>query len=410
MRALRRLLLTLALLWTALAGPAAAQQPLTGRATLTGDGLTLVERRGRVLATLDLSQPVPWRVFTLDDPWRVVLDFSEVDWTGAASAVPDDNTRVDEIATGIFRPGWSRMVIALNRPMAVEAAGMETTDAGARVALRLVDTDAESFTATAGAPPSAVFSLAETGSDGEDATPTAQSDDRFVIVLDPGHGGIDPGAEREGVREADLMLIFARELRDELRRAGGVEVVLTRDEDVFVPLESRVTIARRARADLFISLHADALAEGSASGATVYTLAEDATDSASAKLAERHDRADLLAGVDLTTTGDEVALVLMDIARTETQPRSERLADALVAGIFEATGSTYKTPRMQAAFSVLKAPDIPSVLVELGFLSSDVDRAKLADPDWRARAAAGLRDGVLAWASEDAAVAERLRR
>lgn len=407
---MRRLLLILPLLWAAFAGPVAAQQPLAGRATLARDGLTLVERQDRVLATLDLSQPVPWRVFALDDPWRIVLDFSEVDWTGLAPGLPDENTRIDEIATGIFRPGWSRMVIALNRPMAVDEAGMATMPGGARVSLRLVDTDAAGFSASAGAPPSAVFTEAETAAATADPAPAAQSDDRFVVVLDPGHGGIDPGAEREGVREADIMLTFARELRDELRRAGDIEVVLTRDDDVFVPLEERVTIARRAHADLFISLHADALAEGSANGATVYTLADDATDDASAKLAERHDRADLLAGVDLSETGDEVALVLMDIARTETQPRSERLADTLVAGIFEATGSTYKTPRMQAAFSVLKAPDIPSVLVELGFLSSDTDRAKLADPAWRARAASGLREGVLQWASEDAALAERLRR
>lgn len=401
---MRRILLLLPLLWLALALPAQAQQTLGARASVAGEGLGLIERRGRVLVSLDITQTVPWRVFTLEDPWRVVVDFSEVDWAGAeAPGTVSEITRIEEIATGTFRPGWSRLVIALTRPMAVAQAEMEGTPGGARVSLRLVDTDAESFAASAGAPPSAVFSEAETA-----ALPPPPEADRFVVVLDPGHGGIDPGAERAGVNEKSLMLTFARELRDELRRASAdVAVVLTRDEDVFVPLEERLRIARHAGADVFISLHADALAEGFASGAAVYTLAQEATDAASSKLAERHDRADLLAGVDLSHVEDSVALMLMDLARTETQPRSEHLADALVVGMFEATGSTYKTPRMEADFSVLKSPDIPSVLVELGFLSSKVDRDRLVDPDWRAQAAAGLRSAILSWAAEDAAMAER---
>ncbi len=388
-----------------MAMPSAAQQTLGARASVTGDGIELIERRGRVLLSLGLSQPVPWRVFTLDAPWRVVIDFAEVDWSGAPPPETQEITRIDEIATGRFRPGWSRMVIVLDRPMAVDRAGMETLSAGARVALRLTDVEAAAFAEKAGAPPSALFSAAETAA----AVPRAADD--FVVVLDPGHGGIDPGAEREGVRESDLMLSFARELRDELRRADTeVEVVLTRDADIFVPLEERLRIARHAGADVFVSLHADALAEGYASGAAVYTLSEDATDLASAKLAERHDRSDLLGGVDFSATEDNVALMLMDIARTETQPRSDRLADALVEGLFRSTGSTYKTPRMQANFPVLKTPDIPSVLVELGFPSSKTDRDRLTDPAWRARAAAGLRAALLGWAVEDAALAKRLRR
>lgn len=169
-------------------------------------------------------------------------------------------------------------------------------------------------------------------------------------------------------------------------------------------------MARAAGADIFLSLHADALAEGRANGATVYTLAEEATDIASQKLAERHDRADLLAGVDLSETGDEVALVLMDMARVETRPRSDALADAIVEGIREATGSTYKTPRLEAGFSVLKAPDIPSVLIELGFLSSKRDREKMVDPEWRRQAAEGIRNAILDWALEDTAAQDRLRQ
>lgn len=404
---LRRLFFLLPILWIALAAPAPGQQALGARAVLTGDGISVIERRGRVLVEFDLSQPVPWRVFTLDDPWRVVLDFSEVDWAGTPQ--PDgigEITRIDSVTFGRFRPGWSRLVLGLSRPMAVAQAEMETTPDGARLALRLTDTDPASFAETAGPPEDGLFNDAEAT-----VVVPPPDDTRLVVVLDPGHGGIDPGAEREGVRESDLMLTFARELAEALRRASTeVEVVLTRGDDHFVPLEERLRIARHAGADVFVSLHADALAEGEARGAAVYTLAEEATDAASARLAERHDRADLLAGVDLSDTDDQVALLLMDMARTETAPRSDRLADALVKGIFEATGSTYKTPRMQADFAVLKAPDIPSVLVELGFLSSDVDRERLIDPDWRAQAAEGMRAALLGWAAEDAALSERLRR
>ncbi len=204
--------------------------------------------------------------------------------------------------------------------------------------------------------------------------------------------------------------MFARELRDGLRRAGGFEVVLTRDDDVFVPLEARQSIARTAGADVFISLHADALAEGRASGATIYTLSETASDIASEKLAERHDRADLLAGVDLSDQDDVVAGVLMDLARTETAPRSDRLADALVAGLDQSIGNLHKRPRLEASFSVLKAADIPAVLIELGFMSSERDLDNLRDADWRARAAAGVRDALRAWVVADAAEASLLRQ
>lgn len=407
---MRRILLSLLLALSALAAPpAVAQQGLTGLARFAGDGATIIERNGRVEVELEMSQSVPWRVFTLDEPRRVVLDLSELDWTGFdARGLANGVSRVDEIAAGTYRPGWSRMVIELARPMIVAEAGMTTTNSGAVLTLRLADSDAESFAASAGAPENALFDLADRTARPVQPQPRGQGP--LTVVIDPGHGGIDPGAERDGVRESELMLTFARELKDVLLRGGNINVVLTRGDDVFVPLETRVTIARRAGADVFLSFHADALAEGRATGATVYTLSDEASDEASEKLAERHDRADLLAGVDLSETDDAVALVLMDLARTETAPRSDALADALVEGIYAATQSTYKSPRHRAAFSVLKAPDIPSVLVELGFLSSKRDRDNLTDPDWRRRAALGIRDALLYWAIEDAALAERLRK
>ncbi|WP_298499839.1 N-acetylmuramoyl-L-alanine amidase [uncultured Maritimibacter sp.] len=381
-----------------------AQDALTALSRLTGEGLTIETGPQGVEIGIEMNRSVPWRVFTLDAPMRLVVDFSELDWDAVDPEAGAGLAEVGAVSTGIFRPGWSRMVVELTEPLAIKGAAMRAEGEGARVAISLVPTDADAFAARAGAPPSARFDVAEL------PTPGQVEDDTFVVVIDPGHGGIDPGAEREGVMEKDLVLTFARALEEAFLRDTDVQVVLTRSDDSFVPLEERVSLARIAKADVFLSLHADALAEGRANGATVYTLSEDASDVASQKLAERHDRADLLAGVDLTETDDAVALVLMDLARTDTQPRSDALADAIVEGIRTATGSTYKTPRMQASFSVLKAPDIPSVLIELGFLSSKRDFEKLTDPEWRASMAVGIRDAVMTWAEADEAGAERRRQ
>jgi len=362
-----------------------------------------------VEVTLALSQPVPFRVFTLDAPRRLVVDFSQVDWDGLSLEAFDSSNAVTEVAVGGFRPGWSRMVLELARPLAVETAEMVTDDGG-RVVIRLAPVSAEAFAARSGAPESAVFALPDPVTDLIPPKRRQTGDRAVIVMLDPGHGGLDPGAERGGVVEADLMLSFARELRDTLLRSGGFEVFLTRDDDIFVPLEMRQSLARAAGADVFISLHADALAEGRAEGATIYTLAETASDIASEKLAERHDRADLLAGVDLSAQDDEIASLLMDMARLETAPRSDRLADAMVAGLGRSIGTLHKRPRMEASFSVLKAADIPSVLIELGFMSSERDLENLLSVEWRAAAAAGIRDALRVWAAEDAVEAGLLRQ
>jgi N-acetylmuramoyl-L-alanine amidase len=189
-----------------------------------------------------------------------------------------------------------------------------------------------------------------------------------------------------------------------------MDVLLTREEDTFVPLELRISVARAAGADLFLSLHADALAEGQATGATIYRLADEASDMASARLAERHDRADLLAGVDLEGQDDEIAGVLMDLARIETQPRADSLAAALVEAMTKAGVKMHRHPIQDAAFSVLKSPDIPSLLLEVGFLSSEADRKRLTDPVWRAMMQEAIRTGIAAWAVTDAAEARLLRQ
>ncbi|WP_303551343.1 N-acetylmuramoyl-L-alanine amidase [Shimia thalassica] len=408
--AMSRLVAVLVSFW--LAGMAAAQD-FSGLARVDGQASQLTqERRGTVTLDLALSQGVPWRVFQLDTPKRLVLDFREIDWTGFSAQDLGSVEGVQEIRFGQFRPGWSRMILLLDAPLAVARAGMvvneETGSAGLNIELRPVD--AETYAEGTGAPNDPRWDLPEptvpAGQGREDRPAWAP----VVIVLDPGHGGIDPGAQRGGVLEKDLMLQFAREIRDTLRRSGNFEVILTRDDDVFVSLERRVSIAHEVQADLFISLHADALQQGHASGATVYVLADEASDKASAILAQRHDRADILAGIDLTGAEDEVADVLLDLARLETQPRTQLLATSLVEALDEAAGPLNRKPLREAGFSVLKAADVPSVLIEVGFLSSDRDFALLQDPNWRAAVAGGLRDGLQLWIGEDKVLRDLVRQ
>jgi N-acetylmuramoyl-L-alanine amidase len=395
-----RLLAAFALLVAMVAG--AAAQDLSALARLDPAGSAIRASGAGVEARFALSQPVPWRVRVLDDPPRLVIDVREVDWSGAEGlALPAG--RVAALRAGVFRAGWSRLVMELGGPYLVAEAEMATGGEGAVLRLRLDPAGAEAFAAAAAQPEPPDWA-APVAAD-LPAAP-APDDGRLVVVLDPGHGGIDPGAERDDVTEAELMLTFGRELKEALLRAGGFTVVMTRDEDVFVPLETRISIARAAGADVFLSLHADALAEGEAVGATIYTLAEEASDAASAALAERHDRDDILSGVDLTGQDDLVARVLMDLARAETAPRTERLSEALTEAIRAEGLKMHRMPRQQAGFSVLKSADIPSALIEIGFLSSARDFERLIDPEWRARMARALVAGVQAWAVADAAASQ----
>ncbi|WP_425038557.1 N-acetylmuramoyl-L-alanine amidase [Primorskyibacter sp. S187A] len=361
--------------------------------------------RGETQLRLELSAGVPWRAYTLTAPDRVVLDFREVDFSGLDLAAFDGSDAVSELAAGPLRAGWSRMVLVLAEPLAIAEAGLVTEPEGAALSLRLQPTDRASFDATAGAPASPdwqdaplVLGTPETG------------ESAFTIVIDPGHGGIDPGAIRAGYKEADLVLRLALALEEALIRSGAdLRIILTRRSDDFVSLERRVAIAAQAGADAFVSLHADAIAEGRAEGASIFTLPDRASEAATAALVERHERGNLLAGVDLSRADDEVAQVLIDLARQDSRQRSQALARALKDGIVGAGVMMHKNPLQEAGFSVLKSADIPSVLVEAAFLSTDAELERLKDPAWRARIAGGLAEGVLSWATEDRAIAP-LRR
>ena len=382
--------------------PTSAQEgALSALAKLNANASEIAAAGDGLAVTLSLSQPVPWRVRVLNGPPRLLLDFREVDWSNLAD-LPVDSDAILGLRAGVFRPTWSRLVIDLPKPMVVARSEMATSDAGAQVAVTLrAATDSEFAAAALPEPPE--WALPRAADLPPPRLPLSQRTGPLIVVLDPGHGGLDPGAEQGSLSEANLMLTFARELKEVLLRTGEAEVVLTREHDIFVPLEERVSIARAAAGDVFISLHADALAEGAAKGATIYSLSAEATDEAAQTLAERHDRDDLLAGVDLTAQDDLIARVLIDMARLETTPRTGRLAQALESAIKAADIKMHRNAQQTAGFSVLKSPDIPSVLLELGFLSSDSDRANLTDPSWRARMADAIKTGVLAWAAAERA-------
>lgn len=376
---------------------ASAAADTNALAQLGADGASIEDQSGAVEIRIALSQAVPWRVYLLNGPPRVAIELGELRW----SEDPDvRSASVTDVMTERHAAGWSRMVALLQEPLDVETAEMTVAEDGsARLLVSLVPVTAEDFREAA-----------------EDDTPLFAAKGAGkglpVIAIDPGHGGLDPGAEADGLNEADLMLDIARRLKDDLIRTGRYDVVLTREEDVFVPLEQRLNMAREAGAHVFLSLHADALAEGagSASGVTLYTLSPDAEADAADRLTERHDGTDVLTGVDLTDAGDDVTVALLDLARQDSVPRSDALTQALLQ-TFQSSGLVLNSrPHRQADLSVLKSAGTPSVLVELGFLSSEEDRERLRSEEWRASASLAIRDAIMLWSDEDRLLGEGFRR
>ncbi|WP_069299356.1 N-acetylmuramoyl-L-alanine amidase [Neptunicoccus sediminis] len=387
-------------------------QELQALARVDGARSTIEDASGdTVNLRLHLSQPVPYRIFALDNPPRIVMDFKEIDWSGFEAGKVDQSDVVKGLRFGIFRPGWSRLVLDLAYPILPQKAEMRVNDVRGTAVL-------EVSMASAGQEEFALKS-AEREEDGwalPKPTEAGKSKQRqlgdrpVVVVIDPGHGGVDGGAERDGYEEKDLVLQFARELQEALIRTGRFQAKLTRTEDVFLSLPDRISVARALDADVFLSIHADALAEGSATGTTVYTLSSKASSTMAAQLAEQHDRSDLLAGVDLSNQDDQIAAVLMDMAQRETGVRSDMLAEMLVNGIAKSVGRIRKRPHLSAGFTVLKAPDIPSVLVELGFMSNKSDLNNLLTKRWRTQVISGVINALDEWTVEDAAQARLLRQ
>jgi len=372
--------------------PAARGETFARGADLGGDA-----RRTRFI--IDLSQPVPHQVFTLADPYRVIIDLPSVKFQLPQGLGASGQGLVKAFRYGLFAPGKSRIVIDTAGPVLIERAQIVDPRTGApvRLLVDLTPTDRATFLARqrpvvqqarqpALNPPLRQDALAcGRGADGRPARP--------VIVIDPGHGGVDNGAIGiSHVVEKDIVLSVARRLRDALTATGRYQVLMTREEDVFVPLDDRVEFSQRTASCLFISIHADSagIFTHRVRGATVYTLSETASDEEARQLADKENSSDLIAGLPLPRKSqDEVKSILTDLLQRENDVRTRFFIGDLTEGLRKTIALTPQ-PHREARFRVLQQVHAPAVLVELGFLTNRTDETLLKSADWQARAAGAL--------------------
>jgi len=422
-------------------GGAWAQARTAPAIQVTSIGLTELGATTRVV--VDFSQRADYRVFFLSEPMRAVIDLPPVAWA-IPGAMPSPRGLVASYRYGTFDPQTSRLVLDLASPARVRQARYELPQGGrhrlvvefdrissaefeqqiqpwmhsvtktARVVTAVPDTPPPA-PAPASAPvpvvapptpqavvpppppppPRPVAVLAPPPA----ATPAAPPPSprapakivRRVVMLDPGHGGVDPGAVgASGIYEKDVTLAMAREVKRQLETTGRYRVVMTRDDDVFVRLRDRIAKARTVDAELFVSIHADAMRNRETRGASIYTLSETASDDEAAALATRENRADIIAGVDLSHENKTVMNILIDLAQRETMNHSASFAHILVEELAREIQLVPLKPHRFAGFAVLKAPDVPSVLVELGYISNKADEQLLTRPHYRTKVAAAL--------------------
>ena len=378
----------LALLW-ALAAPPAAAAEASGGVIATDARVVGDDARTRFVA--DLSQTVDVIVFTMADPYRVIIDLPDVRFTMPRGMGSTGRGLVSAFRYGQIAPGKSRIVLDMTGPVGLDRSFFVPPVDGqpGRLVVDVVPSTRAEFLEIARRhrKPEPAIGIAPRA-DRLDAAGRKAGDVR--IVLDPGHGGIDSGAVgASGTLEKTLVLDFARSLAERLRATGRYEVIMTRDDDAFVPLRKRVEFARAHDADLFLSVHANSFLGGiEVKGATVYTLSEKASDKVAAAVAASENRADILAGMDIPEEdSDQVKDILLDLTRRETKNFGIVFAKNMIAEL-RARGITLTNePRKEASFIVLEAPDIPSALIELGYLSNQEEEARIKSPGWQEQAA-----------------------
>jgi N-acetylmuramoyl-L-alanine amidase len=380
--------------------------PVASDARLAGDA-----RQTRFI--LDLDKPVQFRAFTLADPYRVIVDLNQVNFQLPAAAGTAGRGLVKAFRYGLVMPGGSRIVFDLTGPAKIAKSYIVEAANGQppRLVLEFEEIDRTAFV-QALAPenrpelrPGIAEANAAVAKVDTPAAPASPPDKRPVVVIDPGHGGEDNGTQAGGndIMEKNLVLTFGLALRDRLEKSGKYRIVMTRSDDTFVALGDRVKIARNESAALFISIHADALkrGEGDAQGATIYTLSDKASDSDAERLADAENKSDAIGGVNLADEPTEVADILIDLVQRETKTFSNRFARVLM-GEMKTTVRMHKHPLKSAGFRVLKAPDVPSVLVELGYVSNKGDLEHLVSESWRNRTVGAMAQAI------DAFLAKRL--
>lgn len=408
--------LTLAL-WLCAVSPARA---------LTVKDIRFGTHPDKIRMVIELSDKVEFKAFTLASPDRMVVDLPHFEWQATTISKPAAS-HITDIRQGALTPDTSRIVFDLAKPVTIRSAFVLPSDQGRPNRLVLdfavagpqdVETGNHQTygrldsAAAAGAAPAVNQNIqtipalpAQTAAATTMTVPArkpsataATPREKPLIIIDPGHGGVDPGAiGANGLFEKHVTLAVAKELKRQLEATGHYRVKLTRSTDVYLKLYKRVAIARQNNADLFVSLHADSVAKGDAQGASIYTLSEKASDAQTARLAEKENRVDLIAGVDLTVEDEVVANILVDLAMRDTMNQSKFLANTMVGKLHGGNIRTLDNPHRYAGFAVLKAPDIPSILVEMGFMSSRKEARMLSQPDYQRKIARALVSGIDAY-------------
>ena len=369
-----------------------------GKAAVANDARIGVDgNRTRFVA--DLSSEVGFTAFTLDDPYRVIIDLPAVDFRLPADIGRKGRGLVSAFRYGLFAPGKSRIVIDTTGPVAISRQFVSKAKGKkpARLVLDLIPTTREKFLANRIIAPTTARPRRLRRDEIERLLKSARDKNKKVIVLDPGHGGIDSGAiGYRGTQEKKVILSFGKTLKRHLEKTGKYQVFLTRETDVFIPLRDRVSFAREHEADLFLSIHADSVPKRIARrvrGATVYILSDRASDEEAAKLAQKENRSDIIAGVEIPKSSNVVTGILIDLAQRETNALSSGFANELIGSLGKATRMAKNSYR-SAAFVVLKAPDVPSALLELGYVTNPTDEKNLSSRAWREKVARSVVGGI----------------
>src|SRR5688572_1433853 len=352
------------------------------------EGIAVIEGDSGTRAVLELTDSAEYKVFTLTNPDRLVLDLSGTQLDGQYKA-PAPNGVVAGVRTGTPAEGDLRVVMDLSRAVKPRTR-IEGTGNDRRLVVELLGDSV----ATGGAAPAPVRTIEQVVGSGER---------ELIVAIDAGHGGKDPGAlGPTGKREKDITLAMARELAAQIDRDPGMKAVLVRDRDVFIPLGQRYMIAREAQADLFLSVHADAAHNRAATGASVYVLSLRGASSQAARwLADQENAADLVGGIELDARDKNLATVLLDLSQNATMRVSDDVASEVLAAL-KGVGKAHKPQIERANFVVLRSPDVPSMLVETGFISNPGEESKLNDPAYRTRMAAAIVSGVRNYFSNQA--------
>ena len=359
-------------------------------------GVKISENNGRTALDAELSHAESFSVTATSNPDRVVIDFGPLTFDLPPGSGQKVAGMVKAWRYGMVDPGKNRIVLDLARPVLIEHSALVPSKGKktAHLHIDLAETSSADFAAAASGSGEPANNGALTIEPASAPAEVPHETRTKTIVIDAGHGGIDPGASSaDHVREKDVVLAYALELQRQLLATGNFKVILTREDDRFLTLQQRVKVARDNSADLFIAVHADTVHDHSVRGTTIYTVSEKATDAVAEQLAEDENQADAIGGIDLGHQSPEVANVLINLAQRESRNQALVFAKTAVKSIHPLTEMTGQ-PLRAAAFVVLKAPDVPSVLVELGYLSSPKDEALLVSQEWRVKMAGAMTEAI----------------